>query len=199
MAPDQIVIVPIIREPEGADAVVAECQRLAAMLRQAQFAEEKLRVFVDLRDDSSATKRWNWLKKGVPLVCELGPRDLAGRTMRVQSRLDLDGKPLFLGWDELTERFPIMLAEIQQTLFAEAESYRTRLTRTDITSWDSFRAFFETDTGFVEADWCGEPVREAELKELGVTIRCILPTAARGHCVLSGGEARYRVIFAKAY
>ena len=200
MAPDQIVIVPIIRDPEGADAVIAECQRLAAQLRQLRYADEPLRVFVDLRDDSSATKRWNWLKKGVPLVCELGPRDLEGRTMRVQPRNGLDDKPLFLGWDELPERIPAMLAEMQQAMFREAVEYRERLTRRDIATWDQFRDFFKDGSGFVEAPWSGDLSREDALRELGVTIRCLLPDQAPGgDCVLTGAAGKYRAVFAKAY
>ncbi len=36
----------------------------------------RLRVVVDERDERGGDKVWNWIKKGVPVRIEVGPRDL---------------------------------------------------------------------------------------------------------------------------
>src|SRR6185503_6258954 len=67
VAPSQVVIVPILRGEE-ADAVGEAAQKLAADLRAQSFAGAPLRVTVDDRDGGPADKRWEGIKKGVPIV-----------------------------------------------------------------------------------------------------------------------------------
>ena len=35
---------------------------------------ERLRVLVDTKDIKSADKRWNWVRRGAPIIVEIGPR-----------------------------------------------------------------------------------------------------------------------------
>ena len=77
MAPAHVVIVPILRDENARASVLEFAARLKQRLEAAVCFDEKVRVNLDLRDDSPANKRWRYIKKGVPIVVEIGPRDVA--------------------------------------------------------------------------------------------------------------------------
>jgi prolyl-tRNA synthetase len=66
---------PILRDEASRDEVVQAAETLAKRLRARRFDGEPVRAKVDLRDDNSANRRWGWIKKGVPFMVELGPRN----------------------------------------------------------------------------------------------------------------------------
>src|SRR4029077_19760805 len=74
IAPTQIVILPIVPKPESRDAVLKAANELAAKLRAVRWSDALLEVEVDQRDLGGGVKNWEWIKKGVPLRVELGPR-----------------------------------------------------------------------------------------------------------------------------
>ena len=76
IAPTHIVILPVTPKPETRDAVLAAANELAAQLRAITWHGAPLEVHVDQRDLGGGVKNWEWIKKGVPLRVELGPRDL---------------------------------------------------------------------------------------------------------------------------
>jgi len=53
--------------------------------RQTAFGEP-LRVEIDRRDAGGGVKNWEWIKKGVPLRVEIGPRDLEKGSVAVSRR-----------------------------------------------------------------------------------------------------------------
>ena len=57
-------------------------------------------MLLDKRPGKATGKRWGWVKKGVPLILEIGGRDAAGGQVSVLRRDRLwreDGKPNFAG------------------------------------------------------------------------------------------------------
>ena len=201
LTPYQVVIVPIIRGEAQRGDVVASCEALARSLRAQSYADEPIRAFVDLRAENSTTKRWNWLKKGVPLVCEIGPRDLQGGQVAVHSRLDISARGVTQNLAEFITGIPQVLGNFQTTMMEQARRYRHEMTVDDITSLDALRRYFSEKTGFVRAKWSGNPASEDLLKEFGATIRCIPyeQSGTAGRCVLTGESATMDAIFAKAY
>jgi len=204
VAPRQIVILPIARDDAAAALVLPAADALAAKLNTAQVFGNAVRAHVDKRDIKAGEKRWNWIKKGAPLIVELGPRDLDQGTVMVTQRTDIYGKaPHDL--DDFTKNAVTLLESIQAQLFDQAKAYRDARVHTDITDFAAFKAFFTNEThtsaGFVRAYWDESANSEATLKDLAVTIRC-LPydqPAKPGLCVLTGNPATKQAIFAKAY
>jgi len=204
VAPRQVVILPIARDEEAAARVLPAAHDLAARLNAQAAFGNPVRAFVDTRDINAGEKRWSWIKKGAPLIVELGPRDLDQGTVMVTERTDIYGKT-----SHSTDAFVAGLSDhmqsIQDTLFAEAKAYRDARMRTDITDLAGFHAFFKKDkyatSGFVRAYWDESAESEESLKPLGVSIRCLpydQPTEP-GTCVLTGNPATKQAIFAKAY
>ena len=76
VAPTHVVILPITPKPESREAVLAAAETMAEALRGQSYAGEPVIVEVDKRDLHGGTKSWEWIKKGVPVRIEIGPRDM---------------------------------------------------------------------------------------------------------------------------
>src|SRR5215468_4744101 len=89
IAPRQIVVVPMLRDkPEDAE-ILTFCESLQKALAAQTAFGENLRVLLDTKDIKSAEKRWNWVRRGAPLICEIGPRDVAAGNVTFMRRDDL--------------------------------------------------------------------------------------------------------------
>jgi prolyl-tRNA synthetase len=201
IAPYHVVVLPIIRDDAARAPVTEACMALAEQLKGAMFAGEGVRVHVDRKDEPTPSKRWSWIKKGAPLICEIGPRDLESGQLALTDRADLSQGKAFLPVAEFVGSVAEKLQHVETRLYEEAVAYRARMTRHDITTFADFSKHFESGSGFVHAKWCGDGDSEKALDDLGVTIRC-LPheqSGTRGNCVLTGRDATVDAVFAKAY
>lgn len=210
ITPRHCVILPVLGKAESADRVLAYAERIAAELSELTYHGQPLNVFIDKRDIRGGEKNWQWIKKGIPLRIEVGPRDLEKDALVLYRRDRSPREKVFLGRAELKEKAAVLLDEIQETYLNAAKDYQQRYTETGITDYEEFRRFFtpknqakpELHGGFVRAKWSGD--KEATnrlLADLKVTVRC-LPfgqTGTKGRCVLTGKEAVLDAVFAKAY
>ena len=209
VAPTHVVILPVTPKEDTRPAVLEAAARLAAQLREQRFHGQPLEVEVDNRDLNGGVKNWEWIKKGVPLRVELGPRDLEKGSVAVSRRDRGVKEKEFLPTTDFVARVPELLQAMQDALYERALAYRNAHTR-EIDTAEEFYAFFtpqseskpEIHGGFARAHWDGTPETEAKIKEdLKVTIRCIPTEAAaeEGRCVLTGKPSRQRVLWAKSY
>lgn len=208
LAPNQVVIVPIIRSPDQRGAVLEAANRLAAQVREQSWKDAPVRCHVDEREIPAQDKRWEWIKKGVPVVCELGPLDIGKGVVTFTMRTGLDEGRVSVPLGEFAGSLPARLQATQDTLYGDGLVYRKAKTATDLKSFEEFREYFEKDSassdsnrGFVRAKWSGTRESEEKLKDLGVTIRC-LPfdqSETEGRCILTGEPATTDAIFARAY
>jgi prolyl-tRNA synthetase len=204
VSPQQVQIVPIARDDPT--AVLEAADELRAQIAEASWMDVPVRVAVDKRDRKPAEKRWEWIRKGVPVVIELGARDIENGVVTMTRRDDETLSRDAIPRDGVAEAVVGVLGDIQLGLFEEASKRLRERTRDDITTLDQFREFFsgdDTDSGgFVKAPWSEDPETERTMGELGVTVRCIpfdevlQPDA---QCVITGGPATVVAIFAKAY
>ncbi|PMX82621.1 proline--tRNA ligase, partial [Pseudomonas sp. GW460-C3] len=79
----QIVIVPMLRDQPEDAAIVDYCKALQAELANQSALGEPVRALLDLKFGKAASKRWGWVKKGAPIVIEVGGRDVAGGNVSV--------------------------------------------------------------------------------------------------------------------
>jgi prolyl-tRNA synthetase len=203
MAPSQVVIIPILRDEAGRDEVIGHAQALAKRIAAESFDGEPVRVRVDLRDDSPANKRWGWIKKGVPLIVELGPRDIASGSVAVTRRDAIHERRMGVPEGEFVGELPQQLAEFDAVLERQALDYRRERMVEGISTYEDLVAHFsqEAATGFVMGKWSGDPDIEDRLSAIGVTIRC-LPneqSGSAGKCLITGADATLDAVYAKAY
>ena len=81
VAPYQVVIIPITRGDENADAMREFATNLETELKNAN-----IRVLVDDSDMRAPDKMWKWIKRGVPLRVEIGGRELDAGTVTMTRR-----------------------------------------------------------------------------------------------------------------
>jgi prolyl-tRNA synthetase len=208
IAPTQIVIIPITPKEETRAAVLEAGDKLAAQLREVDYCGDRVEVEVDRRDLGGGVKNWEWIKKGVPLRIELGPRDLESGNVAVSRRDQSVKAKENLSVSELVRRTGDLLDSMQKNLFDRAKQFRDAHTRV-IDSKEEFYAFFtpknlekpEIHGGFAFAHWDGSRAVEEQIKsDLKVTIRVIpFGEAETGRCIFTGKPSSRRVVWAKAY
>lgn len=207
ISPKQIVIIPVVPKPELEAEVFAYADRLAAQMQDQSFHGKPVTVHVDKRDLRGGEKTWEWIKKGVPIRVEVGPRDIESKSVMICRRDKPHKEKVKMGFEGLPEQIPGLLQEIQDNYLAQATAFRDSHIRTDIHTLEELKAFFSSDGegafqgGFVKAKWCGEAQTEAVLKEFKASIRCIPneQSGTEGKCVLTGKPAKIDAIFAKSY
>jgi prolyl-tRNA synthetase len=212
IAPTQVVIIPITPKEETRAAVLEAAHKLAAQVRAQTYAGAPIEVDVDRRDVGGGVKNWEWIKKGVPLRVELGPRDLESGNVAVSRRDQPVKAKEFVNAEEFVRQAADLLNAIQANLLARATEFRDANTR-KIDSKEEFYAFFtpknsgrpEIHGGFALTHWDGSRAVEEQIKnDLKVTIRCIpfdnsAYPVEPGTCPFTGNPSSQRVIWAKAY
>src|SRR4030088_686595 len=124
IAPTHVVIIPITPKEETRGAVLDAADKLAAQLRSVRYFDAPVEVEVDRRDLGGGVKNWEWIKKGVPLRIELGPRDLESGHVAVSRRDQPVKSKEFLSREELVRRAVELLDSIQSDLFQRAKEFR---------------------------------------------------------------------------
>src|SRR5205814_3982959 len=167
IAPTQIVILPITPKEDIRTRVLEACDALALQLRGKHFAELPIEVEVDRRDLGGGVKNWEWIKKGVPIRVEIGPRDLEKSSLEVSRRDQPVKSKGSMSIQEFAATAPEILMSIQQNLYDRAKKFQDENTRV-IESKKEFYDFFtakstgkpEIHGGFALAYW--NAAREVE-------------------------------------
>lgn len=203
IAPAHVVILPIIKKGADNSEVQESAQALQAALRQQTFHGFPVEVEIDSRDIGGA-RGWDWVKKGIPVRVELGPRDIENNSL-FMARRDT-GEKKGINREAFINTIADILDDIQETLFQRAKAFREANTFS-IDEKAQFCDLYKKANGynngaFVLGHWCGSGQCEEKIKQdLSVTIRCIpfdSPDEA-GSCIYCGAKSDRRVLFAKAY
>ncbi len=203
LAPAHAVIMPIYRKDEERAQVLEYCNKLKQELGEQSYAGRGLEIIIDDRDTRG--KKWEQIKRGVPLRIEVGPRDVASDSVCL-GRRDQSPKGTDMPRAELVANATSILDEIQNGMFQRALAFREENTH-EIDSIDEFREFFASkgektiSGGFAVSPWCEDPAVVEMLKEMKVTTRCIPEDQEPidGKCIFTGKPTTKRAVFAKAY
>jgi prolyl-tRNA synthetase len=195
LAPYQVVVVPIWRKDTEKAAVSAVVERVQKMLKG------KVRVKVDLSENTPGWKFNEWELRGVPVRMEIGPRDvqnnsvvLVRRDNRVKEQVSLDA---------LETRLPALLEEVQKALLQRAVEFRAENTHyTD--SYKEFKELIAEKRGFVRVKWAEDSAAELAIKEETKATLRVIPFdqpegGVKGKCIYTGKPATCEAIFARAY
>ena len=194
LAPYQVVIVPIGRGDQ-AEQVLPPARELADRLTRVG-----IRAHLDARTHLSPGFKFNdWELRGVPVRLELGPRDLAGGTALMSTRLGAGKSAVALA--AAPARLAAELAALQDLLLARATEFRDSRT-VPVDHWAEF-------TEAVKAGWalafhCGQVQCEADIKAATTATARVIPADGppdQGRCVRCDLPSAYgkRVIFGRSY
>ncbi len=201
LATTKVVIVPILRKDTDVAALMGKVASVAEALNAANITTE-----VDDRSEQSpGAKFFHWESRGIPVVIEIGPRDLAANTCVVKRR-DLGTKePVSL--DGLPALIEALLGRMQSELL---ETARKRLADNTVVAnsigeVEEILASTTAESGggkFVMAHIKDDPACDARVKEFKASVRC-LPLEDKfdgpGKCIVTGETVSHRAVIAKAY
>ena len=208
IAPAHVVVIPVTPKEETREEVLAYCLELKKELEEQLFLDGRVKVEFDDRDLRGGEKTWSWVKKGIPVRVEVGPRDMAANSVFVGRRDRAPKDKQGVDRAAFVSGISGLLDEIQDNLLAKAKAFRKEHTR-EITSEAEFVEFFtpenkedpEMHGGFASMGFCCDPELEDKIaKDYKVTVRCI-PEATVNEsvpCAFTGRPGK-RVIFAKSY
>ncbi|MCJ1959871.1 proline--tRNA ligase [Novosphingobium mangrovi (ex Hu et al. 2023)] len=213
VAPHQIVILPMLRDKPEDAALLAYCEDLRKALGARQAMGEKIRVLLDKRPGKAALKRWGWVKKGVPLILEIGGRDAENGQITVVRRDQLWNEAGKVNFKAMAREAFLGIAageleDLQASLFAEAKAKRdANISR--VSTFEELEAFFAPSKkypGWAEVQWSrptGVQLEEIvqRLKALKLTMRNTPMDAepVSGACIFTGEPAAERIYVARAY
>lgn len=214
IAPYQIIFIPLIKKNDDAAKIMAYIENIQAQLKNKTAFGERLRTKIDSRDKSSVDKVWEWVRKGAPMVCEIGARDIENGGLMVKERIFFgqpEGKKI-LKTEEFAATAGERLEFLQHEMFKRAKERLEQNIRTDIKTPEEFAAYFangnewiedgkQGKVAFVRGKWCADPATEELLKAMKITIRCIPfdQSGTTGKCLLTGKDATLDVIYARSY
>jgi prolyl-tRNA synthetase len=214
IAPKQIVVVPMLRDkPEDAE-VLKYCTDLVATLSKEVVFGQKLRAHLDTKKIKSAEKRWNWVRRGAPIIIEIGPRDAAGGVVSYMRRDDLrDGdkiKSIAKPRQDFLEGAVQLLAEIQAGLYAEAKARLDGNIKSGVTDWKGVEDYYaggdDDFKGWLKVSWSkpGGAALEAvdnKLKGLKLTIRNapLQQPKSFAPCLFTGAPGAEEILIGRAY
>ena len=209
VSPKHLVVLPVVTGDDTKEKVLSYAAKVAGKLADCNFRGEKIAVKVDTRDKRGGEKNWDWIKKGIPIRVEVGPRDVADEKVVVTRRDKGHREKEVISLKELCTRASDILEEIQQNYFSQAKTLLEENTNCDISTFAELKEFFtpknadnpEIHGGFAVVKWAGTADDEKKLAKVKASIRCIPEnqSGSSGKCIMSGKETTQEVVIAKAY
>ncbi|MDR0418513.1 MAG: proline--tRNA ligase [Puniceicoccales bacterium] len=199
LAPQHVVILPIIHHEKDESIVQEYCERIRKQIDEMDYDGHSIRVHIDGRDLNGGVKKWEWIKKGVPLILEIGPRDREKNSISILRRYTMEKYVPSL--EEFVRNLKPELEQIQLGMLERARTFREQNTK-QIISESEFTEFFKAQGGYAATFFAGNRAIEEAIKEnFNVTIRCILKAAENpvGTCIFTNQSTQQKVIWAKSY
>jgi prolyl-tRNA synthetase len=196
VAPRKAVIVPIYRKEDERAQVMEVASKLAA----------ELGAHLDAREGQTpGSKFFFWERRGVPVVFELGPRDVAAGKIVIKRRDTGAKEPIPQA--DAAAKLTATLDAMQTDLYAKAKQRLDANTviANSIEGVEALLADVTAEKGggkFVMAHAKDDPAVDARMKEFKATVRNI-PLVdtydGAGKCIVTGETVDRRVVIAKAY
>ena len=196
LAPIKAVIIPIYRKDSERAPVLETAHRIA----------NEVGAKVDDREGQTpGAKFFYWERRGVPLVLEIGPRDLASGSVVLKPRATGDRHSVPV--TAVAEKLHEFLGEMQNSLFCAAKQRMKAHTvlANSIGEVESILNDVTAEKGggkFVMAHVKDDPRCDQRVKAFKATIRCI-PLVDEydgpGKCIVTGEPVERRAVIAKAY
>jgi len=195
LAPYQVVIVPIWRKDAEKAAVIETVERIEKMLKG------KVRLKVDLSENTPGWKFNEWELRGVPVRMEIGPRDVQNNSVVLVRRDNRVKESVAI--EALETRLPILLEEVQQALFRRAKEFQEQNTYYT-ENYEEFKQIIAEKRGFVRVKWAEDSASELVIKEETKATLRVIPYdqpegGVKGNCFYTGRPATCEAIFARAY
>jgi prolyl-tRNA synthetase len=164
IAPYQAVIIPIVNNEARRGDIEAYCEKLRVALGE--------KILVDNSFKSASDKKWDWIRKGVPVRIEIGAREVDDKKVFFTRRDKLTEKNT-LGFSEFIKSFSGILEDMHDCLLTKSKENLEK-NIVEINEVSKVDEIFKKQTCFISipAKWFGNAKLEAIMKKHTVTYRC---------------------------
>jgi prolyl-tRNA synthetase len=207
IAPEQVILLPVIMNEEDRVRIITYCEELAQELRKLSYLDESLRVAIDKTNRRGGEKFWGAVKKGIPIRIEIGKREIESGVFPISRRDKPAKEKNSNSREEILSTISDVLVDIQHQLYERALKFRQDNTR-EVNSFSELRELFSVDensqnkfaVAYFDPLIDEDPNFIKNLKELKLTTRCIpFEEYDEGICIFSGNKTNKKVILARAY
>ena len=205
ISPYQIVFIPInpAKDKQEEEKVLEYLKQIKTDI---QNEGHSIRMHIDERDMSFGKKKWDWIKKGVPLIVEAGKKEVEGNLLQLLNRLDISKKET-LSRDTLVNKSAEKLNSIQNHLLRENQEFLERNIIPCKTLEEFENHWGSQNPRWIITPWEGAGQEEMRLgKKYEISIRCIPRQAFleernlhSARCIVSGKETEQWAIWARSY
>ncbi len=161
IAPYHVVIIPMQND------VLEYCQKIKENISKV------CRVHIDAKDKKSSHKRWDYVRKGVPIICEIGRKEVESCSISATFRLNLEKNTISL--DEFSNNITSYLKQHDSELSRRnIELHKTKMIQCDGLSSKQIHELLANENKLISIS----AEKEAEslcatLDQYGITWRCI--------------------------
>ena len=192
IAPKQVVIIPIGQDKNS--KVLDLSNEYKKVLN-----DNNIVTYIDDSKKSPGFKFADSEVNGIPVRIEIGARDLENNIITFTRRDTSEKYQVNIIDLDIVNYVKELLETIQNDMYLKAKERRDALTFS-ASSLDDFKNILNKQPGFIHADWCGETLCEAKVKEIkGCKSRCITEDKPTGKCAICGKDAKYHVIWGIQY
>ncbi|OHY53822.1 proline--tRNA ligase [Enterobacter roggenkampii] len=197
IAPYQIVIIPVIKKDSSKDEITKYCSDIKNKLN-----DSGIRCTI-VKHGESRGEKWRWIKKGVPLILEIGEKELKTGKHNFIRRIDIN-KKYESQMINLISDSRRLLVENDNVLWEQANGYLKTLCNQSINRKDDFIEFLTNNTNkhaIVAWNENEESHYNEIISSFGYTIRCKLEIESNEDlcCVLTNRKATHKIVVAKSY
>jgi prolyl-tRNA synthetase len=180
ISPIHVVIIPKISysgDLTKNNKVLKVCTKIKKFLENKKFSKfnQKIKLDIDNRKINGGLKKWDWIKKGIPIQIEIGMREIKNKKIGILRRDNIN-KKIFLGFKNFNKLFFSIkknLEEIQNKYYFNAlknikkNSFFTQDKKT-------LKRYLMHKKGFFLFPWKEDNILERKLKaETNMNIRCL--------------------------
>jgi len=180
IAPQQVVILPVIKDDGQAAQINEFCDKVVAGLK-----EKGIKAKVDARDMRTPDKMWDAIKKGIPLRVEVGGREMeAGEVTCVRRDIGRESKQT-LPLEKFLSEAQGLLDAMHDDMLARSRAFRDEHTVDGSNAADVHHFFSSGSIGFVKVpvEILKDEELQAVMKEFSLSTRN-MPFADEGRKVL---------------
>lgn len=192
IAPIHVVIIPIVIKGKEKE-VLTEARKVYEHLRKAGIA-----VKLDERNETPGSKFYEYEIKGIPLRIELGPKEVAKKSVVVVRRDTLEKQQIAL--QHLAKEIPMLLEAIQKNLLRKATAQLTSQLQDATTVEDLQRHAAQKKISKVF--WCGHTACYDKLGNVAEGLEgfgTALDNSKKGYCLVCKQPTTTLLYVAKTY
>ena len=206
ISPIKIYLIPLLKKPNKIKSkdinqldlrVIKRSKEIAKALKKVSYCQQNISVKIDLRANSNSEKKWDAIKKGYPILIEIGKKELESQKLTIKTRWNMQSSSdtnhesdnssanssnqadqsstLVYSLKELVDSIEKILDEGQRYLYEKSQTLLTSNTQC-MDDFDKLKEYFLNceNPGFVLSAVNTKIDHKAKLTELKITERCTL-------------------------